>query len=149
MLAGIVGQMSQGGYYSPETRAGIVDEMIAKLQVYPPDAARAVGNLSGGNQQKVLLGKWLATEPKVLILDEPTRGVDVGAKVVIHRAIAEAADSGAAVLLISSDLPELVALSNRVLILRNGRLIGQMDHTNCTEESVLLAANGQWEPLPA
>jgi len=146
VLAGIVGRLS--GIYSPAGSSGVVDEMIARLQVYPPDASRTVGNLSGGNQQKVLLAKWLATKPKVLILDEPTRGVDVGAKVVIHRAIAEAADQGVAVLLISSDLPELVGLSDRVLILRNGHLIGQLDKSNCTEESVLLAANGQGELLP-
>jgi len=148
ILSGIVGRLSHGGLYFPAKDNGIVEDLISKLQVYPPDASRAVGNLSGGNQQKVLLAKWLATRPKVLILDEPTRGVDVGAKVVIHRAIAQAADEGVAVLLISSDLPELVGLSDRVLILRNGHLTGQLYKGNCTEESVLLAANGQGELLP-
>jgi ABC-type sugar transport system ATPase subunit len=100
-------------------------------------------NLSGGNQQKVLLAKWLATDPQVLILDEPTRGVDVGAKVVIHRAIAEAADQGRSVILISSDLPELVGLSDRIVIMQRGRLIGELDKSAATEASVLLAANGE------
>ena len=102
-----------------------------------------MSNLSGGNQQKVLLGKWLASEPAVLILDEPTRGVDVGAKEVIHDAIMELSKAGMAIILISSDLPELVGLSNRVLVIREGRLIKEMPRAACTEESVLLAANGE------
>jgi ABC-type sugar transport system ATPase subunit len=102
-----------------------------------------VSNLSGGNQQKVLLGKWLASEPALLILDEPTRGVDVGAKEVLHDAIMELSKAGMAIILISSDLPELVGLSNRVLVIREGRLIKEMPREACTEESVLLAANGE------
>jgi ribose transport system ATP-binding protein len=108
-----------------------------------------VSALSGGNQQKALLAKWLAAEPQVLILDEPTRGVDVGAKVDIHRAVAELADAGKCVLLISSDLPELVALSDRILIMRRGHLIGEMDKSRATEAAVLLAANGEGALAPA
>ena len=107
------------------------------------------GTLSGGNQQKVLLAKWLATDPQVLILDEPTRGVDVGAKVVIHRAISEAADQGRSIILISSDLPELVGLSDRIVIMRRGHIIGQLGKADATEASVLLAANGEGALAPA
>ncbi|MCW3059440.1 MAG: Sugar transporter ATP-binding protein [Capsulimonas sp.] len=143
ILGGVIGRHSRFGAYSPQRGRGIVHDMIAALQVQPPDAAREVGGFSGGNQQKVLLAKWLATKPKILILDEPTRGVDVAAKAVIHQAIAEAAEQGVAVLLISSDLPELVGLSDKVLILRKGRLIGRLNKDDCSGQAVLLAANGQ------
>jgi ABC-type sugar transport system ATPase subunit len=102
-----------------------------------------VGNLSGGNQQKVLLAKWLAGKPKVLILDEPTRGVDIGAKMIIHEAVEHLAEGGNTVVLISSDLPELVGLSDRVMIMRKGRFVKEMGYEQCTEEAVLLAANGE------
>jgi len=85
----------------------------------------------------------MASEPKVLILDEPTRGVDIGAKMIIHQSIERLAQEGHTILLISSDLPELVALSNRILIMRQGHIIREMQKSECTEESVLLAANGE------
>ncbi|MEO7716675.1 MAG: sugar ABC transporter ATP-binding protein [Capsulimonas sp.] len=143
ILGGVISRHSRFGVYSAQSGKEVARDMIAALQVQPPDAAREAGGLSGGNQQKVLLAKWLATKPKVLILDEPTRGVDVAAKAVIHQAIAEAAEQGVAVLLISSDLPELVGLSDKVLILRKGRLIGRLNKDDCSEQAVLLAANGQ------
>jgi ribose transport system ATP-binding protein len=147
-LAAVLPRFARGGFTSGSETVGLLGKLIDRLQVYPPDTHRPVGSLSGGNQQKVLLAKWLATEPQVLILDEPTRGVDVGAKVVIHKAIAEAADRGAAVLLISSDLPELIGLADRVLIMRKGRLIGQLDRGDATEATVLLAANGEGSMKP-
>lgn len=122
---------------------GVVRRYLEELGIAAASPAVDVGTLSGGNQQKVLLGKWLATEPRVLILDEPTRGVDVGAKRKIHEAVMALADRGAAVLLISSDLPELVGLSDRAVIMRNGRLIGEMPKQALSEEALLLAANGQ------
>jgi len=149
VLAGVIGRHARGGVYARQSGSSVVQDMIAQLQIQPPDASRNVANLSGGNQQKVLLAKWLATGPKVLILDEPTRGVDVGAKVVIHQAIADAADQGVAVILISSDLPELVGLSDQILILRKGHLIGSLDKSACSEQAVLLAANGQGVLSPA
>ena len=91
----------------------------------------------------MLLAKWLAAEPKVLILDEPTRGVDVGAKAVIHRAIAEFADGGRAVVVISSDLPELVGLSDRVLVMRRGHFVRELSGAELDERAVLLAAIGE------
>ena len=96
----------------------------------------------------MLLAKWLLNKPRVLILDEPTRGVDVGAKVLIHRTITTAADQGVSVILISSDLPELVGLADRIVVLRKGRLIGQMKDNDRTEDAVLLAAYGQRELEP-
>jgi ABC-type sugar transport system ATPase subunit len=116
--------------------------------VHPPDPSRPAGSLSGGNQQKVLLAKWLATGPKVLILDEPTRGVDVGAKVTIHKVICALADMGKCIVLISSDLPELVGLSDRIVIMRKGRLIGRLPNERRSENAALLAANGEGELAP-
>ena len=143
ILAGIIPKLIKNGVYNEAEGIGRMEELIKELSIYPPDPARISGNLSGGNQQKVLLAKWLAMDPKVLILDEPTRGVDIGAKMTIHESIEKLAKKGTTVLLISSDLPELVSLSNRVIIMRQGHIIHEMEQEGCTEESVLLAANGE------
>lgn len=103
-----------------------------------PDAAAST--LSGGNQQKLSLGKWLATKPRVLLLDEPTRGVDVGAKAEVYRLVRRLAREGMATLLISSDLPEILALSDRILVMREGRLAGEMPRAGGTEEKILALA---------
>jgi ABC-type sugar transport system ATPase subunit len=115
---------------------------MTTLRVSPPNCGEIVGNLSGGNQQKVLLAKWLATDPEFLILDEPTRGVDIGAKAVIHEAICNMADGGKAVMVISSDLFELMALCDRVLVMKDGRIRADLPRHAVTERSLLLAANG-------
>jgi len=142
-LSALVPRLASGLVYQKRRGAGVVEKLLKQLSVYPPDPARTVGNLSGGNQQKVLLAKWLAIEPKVLVLDEPTRGVDIGAKMIIHDAVESLAESGTTVILISSDLPELVGLSDRVMIMRKGRFIKEMNYEACTEEALLLAANGE------
>jgi len=143
ILAPIVDQLTAGLLYSKRRGESTVKRLIDELSIYPPDPSRPVGNLSGGNQQKVLLAKWLASEPKVLILDEPTRGVDIGAKMTIHSSIEKLAREGVAVILISSDLPELVGLSDRVMVMRKGHFTREMSFAECTEESLLLAANGE------
>jgi ABC-type sugar transport system ATPase subunit len=145
ITSAILPELSRRFFYSASRGKPKVRHQIDYLQITPPDASLEVSNLSGGNQQKVLLAKWLASDPAVLFLDEPTRGVDVGAKKIIHDSIIELSKSGLAVVLISSDLPELVGLSNRILVIREGSLIGEMPREDCTEESVLLAANGEWE----
>lgn len=117
--------------------------LLEELQLYPMEPERPALNFSGGNQQKVLLAKWLAAGPEVCILDEPTRGVDVGAKRVIHEAIARLADQGKCVILISSDLPELCALANRALVMRRGRIVREFSAGAFNEENLLLAANGE------
>jgi rhamnose transport system ATP-binding protein len=105
-----------------------------------------VGALSGGNQQKVVLAKWLAAEPRVLILDEPTRGIDIGAKVEVHRIISELAASGLGIVLISSDLPEVLAMSDRILVMHEGRISAEIPAGRATEETVMFAATGHAEP---
>ena len=98
--------------------------------------------LSGGNQQKVVLTKWLALEPRVLIFDEPTRGVDVGAKAGIHDLIRRLAREGMAVLMISSELPEVIGMSDRIMVLRNGEVVGELP-ANSTEADIMLLATGE------
>jgi ABC-type sugar transport system ATPase subunit len=97
-------------------------------------------SLSGGNQQKVVVAKWMATNPRVLLLDEPTKGVDVGAKFEIHDMIRQQARAGLAVLVVSSDLPEILALADRILVMKEGELQGELDGASATEESVMRLA---------
>lgn len=143
LLAALLPAHSRFGLYRSGKDASITEQYLRELGIVAASPESDVGTLSGGNQQKVLLGKWLATHPRVLILDEPTRGVDVKAKQRIHDAVLALAERGTAILLITSDLPELVRLSDRALVLRNGRITGEMDQRSLTEESALLAANGQ------
>jgi ribose transport system ATP-binding protein len=133
--------VKRGRLLSAKRQREIFYQQANQLQLQPSQPKRQVTQFSGGNQQKILLGKWLATMPEVLILDEPTRGVDVGAKKIIHETIIQLADQGKCILLISSDLPELVTLSDRVIIMRKGYVTGQMTKAQLSENAVLLAAN--------
>ena len=138
-------RMKRGSLLRTRQRQNTFDTQATQLQLNPLQPQRLAKQFSGGNQQKILLGKWLATLPEVLILDEPTRGVDVGAKQVIHQAIVQLAEAGKSVLLISSDLPELVALADRVLIMQKGRFTREMTKNELTENAILLAANAESE----
>jgi ABC-type sugar transport system ATPase subunit len=120
----------------------LVREHFHMLRVRTPDIDSKVAGLSGGNQQKIVLARWLAARAKILILDEPTRGVDVGAKAEIHALIADLAQKGAAVLVISSELPELLSLSTRILVLRAGRLVGEVVAANATQDGLLRLMSG-------
>jgi ABC-type sugar transport system ATPase subunit len=113
-----------------------------KLNIACRSVRQSVRSLSGGNQQKVLLAKWLLVEPRILIVDEPTRGVDVGAKAEVHKLLVELADRGAAVLVISSDLPEVLALGDRVIVMAHGRIVGELARGQATEEAVMHLAAG-------
>ncbi|WP_433208405.1 sugar ABC transporter ATP-binding protein [Dactylosporangium sp. CS-047395] len=114
-----------------------------RLQVKARRLGDPVSTLSGGNQQKVVLAKWLATEPRVLIVDEPTRGIDVGTKAEVHRLLSRLAGEGVAVLMVSSELPEVLGMADRVLVMHEGRLAADIPRTRADEESVMLAATGQ------
>ncbi|EFC80671.1 sugar ABC transporter ATP-binding protein [Parafrankia sp. EUN1f] len=124
------------------------EEWATRLQTKYHRLSDAVSTLSGGNQQKVVLAKWLATMPRVLIIDEPTRGIDVGTKAEVHRLISGLATDGVAVVVVSSELPEVLSLADRVLVMREGRLVRELDRDEATEESVMFAAVGQG-PQPA
>ncbi|WP_432206105.1 sugar ABC transporter ATP-binding protein, partial [Arthrobacter agilis] len=116
-----------------------------RLQVKAGSPEHAVSTLSGGNQQKVVLAKWLATDPKLLIIDEPTRGIDVGTKSEVHRLISELAGRGIAILMISSELPEVLGMADRVLVMREGRITGRLDRAEATAETVMHAATASLE----
>ena len=139
----ILRSLTKGGLVNKGKIDENAENYRGKLKIALRDIHQPVKDLSGGNQQKVVLSKWLLTQPKVLILDEPTRGIDIGAKAEVHRLMRELADSGIAILMISSDLQEVLTISDRVLVMREGRLVTSLALGEATEESVMLAATGQ------
>jgi len=145
LLAVLIPKLTEGILYKEKKGGKVFKKFINKLLITPQDPKKCINNLSGGNQQKVLLAKFLATNPKVLFLDEPTRGVDVGAKNIIHQIMIEHAHNGNAVIIISSDLTELVELSDRIYVMRSGHFIKEMKARNCNEETLLLSASGEGE----
>jgi ABC-type sugar transport system ATPase subunit len=121
----------------------MASDYIRSLTIRTPHMEQRVSALSGGNQQKVVIARWLATKPKVLILDEPTRGIDVGAKAEVHALIARLAEQGVAILMISSELPEILGMSHRILVMHGGRIVADIPRPEATEESIMAAATGQ------
>ena len=119
---------------------GAARESIDRLRIRPADPDKTIARMSGGNQQKVLLGRWLFAESRIFLLDEPTRGVDVAARAEIYRSINELVESGAAVVMVSSDLPELLGMADRVLVMRRGRLVAELNAKSTTQEEVLTYA---------
>ena len=119
------------------------EEYRERLSIRTPSVKEKVDKLSGGNQQKVMLSKWLNAHPKLLILDEPTRGIDVGAKTEVHHMINDLAAEGLGIILISSDLPEVLAMSDRIVVMREGKQMGIFDRKEATQESIMTAAMGQ------
>jgi simple sugar transport system ATP-binding protein len=122
----------------------LVSRYVAQLGIRPADPDALLGNLSGGNQQKVLLARWLATAPKLLVLDEPTRGIDVGAKAEIQKLVADLAAQGMSVVFISAELEEVLRLSQRIAVMRDRRMVGEIDAAGATMDGVvdLIAGGG-------
>jgi len=133
----ILRRLSRALFVRRREEATLASTFFSKLRVRTPSLAAPVAGLSGGNQQKVVLARWLAANSRILILDEPTRGVDVGAKAEIHRLIRDLAARGNAVLLISSELPEVIAISHRILVMRQGELVTEVPHAQATQELLL------------
>ena len=115
----------------------LADKYIKALKIATPDAEKKIGELSGGNQQKVILARWMATEPKVLILDEPTRGIDIGAKAEIQRLMLEMCGDGVSVIFISSELDEIIRCSNRVIVMRDREKVAELDGATCSQHQIL------------
>jgi len=130
-------RFARWGWVRSSAERQVAQTYFDRLRVKAHSTESVVAGLSGGNQQKVVLGKWLAADCRVLIVDEPTRGVDVGAKAEIHGLIDELANKGNAVLLISSELPEVINLSTRILVLRNGRIVGELPRSQATQETLM------------
>jgi L-arabinose transport system ATP-binding protein len=133
----ILRQLSSLGFIRNRLEHKVVSGFIDKLRVVTPTVEQPVGKLSGGNQQKVVLARWLAAKPKVLILDEPTRGIDVGAKAEIYNLLDDLAKQDIAIILISSELPEILGLSDRIYVMQNGRITGELSREEATEEKIL------------
>jgi rhamnose transport system ATP-binding protein len=130
-------------FISASRERSLASGYVDRLKIRSTGVDTPIEALSGGNQQKVVIAKWLATKPRVLILDEPTRGVDIGAKVEVHRIISDLAAAGLGIVLISSDLPEVLAMSDRILVLHEGRMSAEISRADATEERVMFAATGQ------
>jgi rhamnose transport system ATP-binding protein len=142
----VLGRLVKHGLISTRSETQLANQWGTRLRLKAGDPNAPVGTLSGGNQQKVVLGKWLATHPKVLIIDEPTRGIDVGAKAEVYGALAELVRDGMAVLMISSELPEVLGMADRVLVMHEGRISADIARAEADEERIMGAALGQ--PIP-
>jgi rhamnose transport system ATP-binding protein len=135
--------LAHAGLIRSAAERALAADWATRLQLRYHRLDDAVSTLSGGNQQKVVLAKWLATDPKLLIVDEPTRGIDVGTKAEVHRLLSTLAGEGLAVLMISSELPEVLGMADRVLVMHEGRLTGEFSRDEADEERIMRAATGQ------
>ncbi len=129
-------KFSRAGFIARRREAQQAQQGVKRLGVRTPGIEQKVGNLSGGNQQKVVIAKWLETPLKLLILDEPTRGIDVGAKREIYQIMNELTAQGVAILMISSELPEVLGMADRILVVREGRIAGELPRAEATQEKV-------------
>jgi rhamnose transport system ATP-binding protein len=146
----VLRSISSWGWLDFGAEARLAAEYVDRLGVKTPSVTVPTGSLSGGNQQKVALARWLATAPRVLVLDEPTQGIDVGAKAEIHRLMGDLASRGMAIVLISSELPEILGMSDRIAVMHAGQVVGVVDRAGATQESLLALALGHCEiPQPA
>jgi rhamnose transport system ATP-binding protein len=140
-----LGKVAFAGFIDRAVERKLAMEGVKRFAVKTHSLEQIAGKLSGGNQQKIVLGKWLANRPKLLILDEPTRGVDVGAKAEIHRLMGELAAQGLAILMISSELPEVLGMSDRILVMREGRIVAEFSREAATQEAIGAAMMGSHE----
>jgi rhamnose transport system ATP-binding protein len=139
----VLGRLVRHGLIFSRSETALATHWGKRLRLKAEDTGAAAGTLSGGNQQKVVLGKWLATNPNVLIIDEPTRGIDVGAKAEVYGALSELVQNGMAVLMISSELPEVLGMADRVLVMHEGRISAEIARADASEERIMSAALGQ------
>jgi rhamnose transport system ATP-binding protein len=144
-----LGRLSRLGLIRAAAERRFARDWVTRLQVKYGRLSNPMTSLSGGNQQKVVLAKWLGRRPSLLIVDEPTRGIDIGTKAEVHRLLEELAGEGVAVLVISSELPEVLRLANRILVMREGRLVAEFSHAKASEETIVAAATGQLEAAAA
>jgi D-xylose transport system ATP-binding protein len=141
-LPSLYSRMKMGLMIDKDAELTVVEQMVKSLRIKTPSIEQLTQNLSGGNQQKVALGKWLLTNPKVIILDEPTRGIDVGAKYEIYSIMQRLADEGIAIIMISSELPEVLGMSDRILVIHEGTVTGELLRSEATQEKIITYATG-------
>lgn len=130
----------QAGFVRPQKERDMVQASIRDLSVRTPSTESPITSLSGGNQQKTIIGRWLLTQPRVLMLDDPTRGVDVGAKAELYRLMDQLCRNGIAMIMTSSELPELITVCDRILVLAEGELTGEFSREEATEQKIMEAA---------
>ncbi len=135
-------QVTTLGFVSTGEADSMAKEYVKRLDIRTPGILQRVRNLSGGNQQKVVIARWLTLQPKVLMLDEPTRGIDVGAKAEIHGLMDQLAQQGVGVLMISSELPEVLGVADRILVMHEGRITGEFSRDEATQDAIMRAATG-------
>jgi len=134
---------SRAGWLDQRSLRNTAQTYVDKLNIRTPHLQQKAMFLSGGNQQKVVLAKWLALQPKVLIMDEPTRGIDVGAKAEVHALMSQLAQAGMGIIMISSELPEILGMSDRVLVMHEGRVMAILDRAEATQEKIMACASGE------
>ena len=139
-LAALKAVANKAGFINHKQEKDMADKFVKALEVKTPSNDQLVKNLSGGNQQKVVIAKWLANNPDILILDEPTRGIDVGAKKEIHQLMSDLANQGVAIIMISSELPEVLGMSDRVVVMHEGRIKGELDRAEADQVSIMKMA---------
>ena len=137
MSISVVHKFINALHVSRKKEEEIVNKGVSSLAVKTPSIHQVVGNLSGGNQQKVVIAKWLAAEPKLLIMDEPTRGVDVGAKAEIYKIMNDLVQQGIGIVMISSEMPETVNMCDRMYVMSEGKIRGELDKSEFTQEAIL------------
>jgi rhamnose transport system ATP-binding protein len=138
-----LGRLRQAGLVRSAAERAFAADWAVRLNLKYGRLADPVSRLSGGNQQKVVLAKWLGRQPALLIVDEPTRGIDIATKAEVHRLLVRLARDGVAILMISSELPEVLHIGDRILVMREGRLTAELGHAEATEEKIMAAATGQ------
>ncbi len=148
-VATLGGFLNRWGILNQDAEREVAENYRTRLNIRTPDVEIPVGTLSGGNQQKAMLAKWLNMNPEILIFDEPTRGIDVGAKAEVHDLIREFTAAGGAAIVISSDLPEVLALGDRILVMREGQQMGLLTAQEATQERIMVLATGQAETMEA
>ena len=137
-----LGRLARNGFLDLAREFDLSRRYASSLDLRATSLSQEVGTLSGGNQQKVVIGKWLATEPRVIILDEPTKGIDVASKAAVHAFMRELAANGAAIIMVSSELPEILGMSDRVIVMRQGRIVDRFNRPGLTAERLAAAATG-------
>src|SRR5699024_305225 len=140
MTLAIRNKLARAGFIHTGIESASSRDWARRLEVKANSLDTVAGRLSGGNQQKVVLSKWLATTPTVLFIDEPTRGIDVGTKAEVHRLLSELAGQGLAIVMISSELPEVLGMADRILVMHEGRITAEIDRDDATSENVMFAA---------
>lgn len=142
LIAVLLGELSTFTYLNGHAIKSVVNKFVDKMKIKISSLDQKIESLSGGNQQKVIIARWLAKNPRVLICDEPTRGIDVGAKTEVHNILLDLANQGVSIIIISSDLPEILCIADRILIMHEGKLTGELDHNEACEELIMKMATG-------